>query len=71
MNKLIIQAFQNKQKMFDFFSIRSIFLLYFPMNYWEIKTNNLTVSDSDIISFNFTVSKNRILCESFINSVSC
>ena len=38
------------------------FLLYFSMNYilGEIETDNLTVSNSEIITFDFTVSRNRI-----------
>ena len=38
-----------------------IFLLYFSMNYRDfsvkIETDNLTVSNSEIITFDFTVSK--------------
>ena len=40
------------------------FLLYFSMNYRDlsvkIETDNLTVSNSEIITFDFTVSKKRI-----------
>ena len=41
------------------------FLLYFSMNnrlrfLGEIETDNLTVSNSEIITLDFTVSKNRI-----------
>ena len=46
-----------------------IFLSYFSTNYrdflGEIETDNLTVSNSEIITFDFTVSKNRSLMKEF------
>ena len=39
---------------------KSLFLLYFSMNFGEIETDNFTVSNSEIITFDFTVSKNSI-----------
>ena len=55
MDDLIIHCFIDCLSYFSFILFNELWRFL-----GEIETDNLTVSNSDIISFDFTVSKNRI-----------